>query len=70
MVGKSGRACLGGRNAPAVGRQARPDLSAAKSGKKQEAGVNVGAMPVLSVVNPGKKQKRGRGTHRDACFWF
>ena len=37
VVGKSGRAGLGGRNAPAGGRQARPDLSAAKSGKKQKA---------------------------------
>ncbi len=32
-VGKSGRGCLGGRgNAPARGRQARPDLSRDKSG--------------------------------------
>ena len=36
--GKSGRGCLGGRgNAPAGGRQARPDLSRDKSGKKRGA---------------------------------
>ena len=32
---QSGRDCLGGRNAPAGGRQARPDLSGDKSGKEQ-----------------------------------